>query len=51
MTPWPPRASDSYQSRLSPPASRLNVLAFFDSVGLRTLGSVHWLVTPPGVVQ
>jgi hypothetical protein len=51
MTPWPPRASDSYQSRLSPPASRLNALTFFALVGLRTVGSVHWLDTPPGVVR
>jgi hypothetical protein len=33
MTPWPPRASDSHQSRLSPPASRLNTFTLFNSAG------------------
>jgi hypothetical protein len=47
MTPWPPRASDSHQSRLSPPASRLNTFAVLDSAGLLTSSGAYRRVTLP----
>jgi hypothetical protein len=50
-TPWPPRASDPYQGRLSPPASRLNTHTFFGSASLPTPSSAHRRATPPGAVR
>ena len=48
MTPWPPRASDSHQSRLSPPASPLNRFAVLDAAGLPTSSGAYRRVTPSG---
>jgi hypothetical protein len=51
-TPRPPRASDPSQGRLSPPASRLNTVAFLDPAGLRiSISSAYRLVAPPGEVR